>query len=201
MNSTRKRMIHGILIFLKFFCRFALRFSTKCILDFNCNFNVRVLYWVPVIAEYFYYMIQEVPKKHTRGQKHPHVQRTLHIKKIWDLKSNTICYSVTIRCLQSFYFERWARKYTGPILKQYIQQRQKDRYVQGALWSHWGDHLIGAKCSFKGRSESHRWSNPHIALIVTLQAKTLHSIPMKYQENIYQRTTLTNLCNHKHVCL
>lgn len=32
------------------------------------------------------------------------------------------------------------------------------------------------------------------ALIVTLQAKALPSIPVKYQENTYQRTTLTNLC-------
>lgn len=61
-------MTHGTLIFLKFFCRFALGFSTKCILDFNCNFDVRVLYSVPVTAEHLYYMIQEVPKKHTRGR-------------------------------------------------------------------------------------------------------------------------------------
>lgn len=32
------------------------------------------------------------------------------------------------------------------------------------------------------------------ALIVILQAKALPSIPVKYQENTYQRTTLTNLC-------
>ena len=47
-------MTHGILIFLKFFCALASRFSTKFILDFNCNFNVRGLYWVPIIAEDLY---------------------------------------------------------------------------------------------------------------------------------------------------
>ena len=47
-------MTHGILIFMKFFCAFASRLSTKFILDFNCNFSVKGLYWVPIIAEHLY---------------------------------------------------------------------------------------------------------------------------------------------------
>ena len=54
MNSTRNHMTHGILIFMKFFCAFASRLSTKFILDFNYNFSVKGLYWVPIIAEHLY---------------------------------------------------------------------------------------------------------------------------------------------------
>ena len=55
----------------------------KFILDFNCIFSVRVLYWVPIIAKHYTAPFRRNKRSiqcPLRGQKHPHVQRTIHIK-------------------------------------------------------------------------------------------------------------------------
>lgn len=88
---------------------------------------------------------------------------------------------------QSFCFEEWARTGAGQILRQYIQQRHRDIYVPGAGGGHEGDHLIGAKGSFKGRSKIPK-SSRQIALITALGGQPLHFTPLKNQEHIHQRT-------------